>query len=172
VWLHDNNLKPPQEVIQELENLLIPVSFDNGTALRTASSPQNNALNWLAINKNLHSYSYARKVQRYALASLFYSTNGTHWNETDEWMSSSNECFWYSWFASLCPNIRGSVETLGLWFNNLVGSIPNELALLYNLSKSSLVGCCCNDCVVMRFSLYSHACFSYSFYSLLGSLQQ
>jgi hypothetical protein len=112
--------------------------LDNGTALRTASTPQNDALNWLANNNtNLNSYSNATKIQRYALATLFYSTNGTSWDKKDEWMSDFDECRWYNSGSSLCT--RGSVETLSLSSNNLVGTIPNELDLLMNLSESSVV---------------------------------
>jgi hypothetical protein len=128
----------PQEVLKELEGLLSSVSLDNGTALRTASTPQNDALNWLANNNtNLNLYSNATKIQRYALATLFFSTNGTSWYEKDEWMSNSNECLWYNNGSSLCTH--GSVERLDLWGNNLVGTIPDELALLSNLCESSVV---------------------------------
>jgi hypothetical protein len=64
--------------LQKLKSLLIPVSFDNGTALQTPLTPQNNALNWLANNTHLYSYSDAKKIQRYALATLFFSTSGTN----------------------------------------------------------------------------------------------
>jgi hypothetical protein len=127
----------PQEVIQELERLLIPVTFDNGTALRNASSPQNNALNWLAKNTNLDSYLDAQKIHRYALATLFFSTNGAGWNDNGTWMSNEDECRWYSNGAGLC--ISGSIDSLSLGGNNLVGTIPNELALLSNLCESSVV---------------------------------
>jgi hypothetical protein len=127
-----------QEVLQELESLLSLVSFDNGTALQTPSTPQNMALNWLANNTNLDTYSDAKKIQRFALATLFYSTNGTTWSVNDTWMSNhEDECGWYNNGASLCT--RGSIDRLNLEMNNLVGKIPNELALLSNLSESSVV---------------------------------
>jgi hypothetical protein len=53
----------PQEVLKELESLMIPVAFDNGKALQEQSMPQNNALNWLANNTNLDSYSNVTKIQ-------------------------------------------------------------------------------------------------------------
>jgi hypothetical protein len=127
-----------QEVLQELESLLSLVSFDDGTALQTPLMPQNMALNWLANNTNLDTYSDAKKIQRFALATLFYSTNGTTWYVNDTWMSNhEDECGWYNNGASLCT--RGSIDRLNLEMNNLVGKIPNELALLSNLSESSVV---------------------------------
>jgi hypothetical protein len=161
----------PQEVLKELESLLIPVAFDNGKALREQSTPQNNALNWLANNTNLDSYSNVTKIQRYALATLFFSTSGTSWNEKDEWISDFDECRWYNSGSSLCTH--GSVETLNLWGNNLVGTIPNELALLTNMSESCVVWfpvvmivlSCVFHCTLM------HAC-HFSFYRLFGSLRQ
>jgi Leucine-rich repeat (LRR) protein len=128
-----------QEVIQELESLLIPVTFDNGTALRTASSPQNKALIWLSNNTDINSYSNATKIQRYALATLFYCTNGNSWFSKANWSSNRDECDWGYVF---CDENR-SLETLDLSSNNLFGTIPNELALLSNLNYldlSSLTG--------------------------------
>jgi hypothetical protein len=124
-----------QEVIQELESLLIPVTFDNGTALRTASSPQNKALIWLSNNTDINSYSNATKIQRYALATLFYCTNGNSWFSKSDWRSNRDECYWD---YVVCDE-NHSLETLDLSSNNLFGTIPNELALLSNLSKSSVV---------------------------------
>jgi hypothetical protein len=126
-----------QEIRKALESLLIPVSFDSGTAIRTASSPQNKALIWLANNTNLDSYLDAKKIQRYALAALFFSTNGANWKEKDEWMSDFDECRWYNSNSSLCRN--DSIDKLSLDSNKLVGTIPDELALLSNLSKSTVV---------------------------------
>jgi flagellar basal body-associated protein FliL len=71
----------PQEILKELESILVRVAFDNGEALKEQSTPQNEALHWLANNTNLNLYSNATKIQRYALATLFYSTNGTSWDK-------------------------------------------------------------------------------------------
>jgi len=111
------------------------VSFDNGAALKEQSTPQNEALNWLANNTNLNSYSNATKIQRYALATLFYSTNGTSWYQNLGWLSHFDECDWYTYAGegSSCDENR-TVKDLNLSENNLVGTIPNELALLSNLS--------------------------------------
>jgi hypothetical protein len=123
--------------LQKLKSLLIPVSFDNGTALQTPLTPQNNALNWLANNTHLDSYLDAKKIQRYALATLFFSTNGTSWFKKDAWMSNEDECGWSKQIT--CPCENGSIEKLSLSYNNLVGKIQIELALLSKLGKSSIV---------------------------------
>jgi hypothetical protein len=159
----------PQDVLQKLKSLLIPVSFDNGTALQTPLTPQNNALNWLAGNVNLDSYSNATKIQRYALATLFYSTDGTSWYRKTNWRKNIDECDWGYVF---CDQNR-SLETLKLSYNNLFGTIPNELALLSNLCESCIVWLlvvmivlsCVFHCTLML------AC-HYSFYSCIGSLLQ
>jgi hypothetical protein len=141
---------PKQELPHELVTLLSSVSFDNGTALRTQSTPQNDAVIWLARNANLDSYSDVKKIQRYVLATLFYSTNGAQWNNNADWMTDGDECAWYITSDSFCKN--GSIAELDFFDeddyvgNNLVGTIPNELALLSSslvklkLAYNSLVG--------------------------------
>jgi hypothetical protein len=63
-----------------------------------------------------------------------------------------------------------STAWLSLSGNSLTGTIPSEVGLLTKLGKSSvvwlLVVMIVLSCV---FSLYSHACLSYSFYRLLAS---
>jgi hypothetical protein len=130
--------------------LLSSVSFDNGTALQTPSTPQNDALIWLANNTNLDSYSEEKKIQRYVLAVLYYSTNGDRWFDNSGWLSNGDECNWYTLAeSSFC--INGSVVELDFYDgdtsrgNNLVGTIPNELALLsHSLGKFvfGIIDCC------------------------------
>jgi hypothetical protein len=110
---------------------------------------------WLANNTNLDSYSDVKKIQRYVLATLFYSTNGTKWNNNSDWMTDSDECAWYNTADSFCKN--GSVAELDFYNendyvgNNLVGTIPNELALL-----SSSLGKKMLSLIAMLPQKYSH----------------
>jgi hypothetical protein len=125
-----------------LIELLSFVSLDNGTALQMQSTPQNNALKWLANNTNLGNYTDKRKIQRYALAVFYYSTNGDNWSNNTGWLNNENECDWY-----IQPNnntLCASGDVVNLDFidedtrtdNNLDGTLPNELALLSgSLSK-------------------------------------
>jgi hypothetical protein len=62
-----------------------------------------------------------------------------------------------------------STAYLGLFSNSFTGTIPSQLGLLTKLSESSIVWL---FVAMIVLSLYSHACLSYSFYSLLGSLGQ
>lgn len=81
---------PPSE---ELIALLASVSSDGGTNLKTASTPQNKAINWLANNDNLNSYNNETKIQRYALATFYYSTGGGDaWTNDDLWLDNGEEC--------------------------------------------------------------------------------
>ncbi len=114
---------------QNLAALLSDVSPDGGAALRSPSTPQNNALKWLAGNANLDSYSDERKIQRYALATLYYSTNGDSWKNKNGWLGDGDECGWWNHAENqFC--VDGAVVELDLFQNNLVGTIPAELALL------------------------------------------
>lgn len=117
-----------KEVLEDYA-LLSSVSFDNGTALLTPSTPQNNALLWLANNANRNTYSNETKIQRYALAVLYYSTNGNGWDNKGGWMSDGDECNWYNREVE-APCKDGALVELAMDSNNLVGTIPNELALL------------------------------------------
>jgi hypothetical protein len=121
--------------LQDLTELLSSVSPDGGAALQTPSTPQYNALNWLVGNSNLDRYSDERKIQRYALATLYYSTNGDYWLVNTGWMSDSNECEWHiddSDFSHSTETfcIDGAVVKIILLENNLVGNIPAEVSLL------------------------------------------
>ncbi len=118
-------IPPPQGLI----DLLSFISSDGGVALQTNSTPQNNALNWLAGNAILDSYSNETKIQRYVLATLYYSTNGDGWKKKTGWLDNGDECDWWN-TADVQFCINSSVVELALYYNNLVGTIPAELALL------------------------------------------
>lgn len=133
-----------------LIELLSSVSLDGGVALQTPSEPQNDAMKWLAGNAYLDTYSDEKKIQRYALSTLYYSTKGDTWSNNNNWLDDGDECNWYSstqWASwsgvasgSLCSS-SGSVVLIDMKGNNLQGTIPQELALLSNsLGKAFLIG--------------------------------
>jgi hypothetical protein len=126
-------LPPTSATLLDLIELLSLVSPDGGTALATPSTPQNKAVNWLANNINFNKFSDKRKIQRYTLGVLYYSTNGDSWRNNNGWLTDKNECNWWNSADGLFCDENGAIVDLDLYDgsgNNLVGTIPMELALL------------------------------------------
>jgi hypothetical protein len=110
------------------------------------NSPQAVAFEWLESNTIPSTQSDRIILQRFALATLYYSTEGDQWRRKDGWLTEENECSWYTLgLLSPCNNL-GEYTDLNLPFNNLVGSLPPELALLaptlqtISLPTNSLIG--------------------------------
>jgi hypothetical protein len=120
----------------DLRTFLSSVSSDGGEALSTPSTPQNKALEWLASNSDLGTYTSETIIQRYALATLYFSTNGDSWYYKALWLSNDNECNWWQHDlgSSTCSD-TGAVANVELHDNDLKGPIPPEIGLLTNLSK-------------------------------------
>jgi hypothetical protein len=132
----------PMSPLPGLVDLLSAESFDGGEALSTPSTPQNDALLWLANNTDLEYYSNERKVQRYSLATLYYSTTGLMWKDKDGWLSDVDECS--GWHNGAPEDDRCSNEALRefrLSLNKLNGTIPQELSLLSSLSTCTVRTC-------------------------------
>jgi hypothetical protein len=120
-----------------LIDFLSSISADDGVALRDPNSSQYAAMKWLQTSSNQGIYDEQVVIQRYALATLYYSTNGGQWGSSTGWLSSEPECEWQT--LSVSPSVcddDGQLVALNLNANNLAGSIPPELNLLSaSLSK-------------------------------------
>jgi hypothetical protein len=116
-----------------LSDLLISVSPDGGAALQDKNSPQYAALEWLRSPLNNAFLSDERLIQRYALVTLYYSTNGEQWKSSFLWLTSADECIWFttSRANTICDN-NGNIVELDLRENNLLGTLPAEILLLSN----------------------------------------
>ena len=68
-------------------------------------------------------------IQRYSLIVLYYATNGANWFDNEGWLSDSDECDWYG----VTCNDSGFVTGLQLDGNNLIGTIPSNIASLSQL---------------------------------------
>jgi hypothetical protein len=140
-----NKNSPPAVAPKSVDIPTQPPSFMNGLpsyslelASNNASSPQANALAWLRANPLYNEYEPYRLYQRYALAVLYYATNGTYWWYNGGWLSDVSECEWYKLNDDGPEDDYSCVEGsrlsfLDLWSNNLDGSIPPELELLADL---------------------------------------
>jgi hypothetical protein len=109
-------------------------------ASTNSSSPQAKALAWLSNDSQFFEYDNHRVQQRYALAVLYYSTNGEAWKNDMGWLSGEDECTWHStvqpdtiktWGPICQAGSRFSV--LDLSNNSLAGTMPSELELLSEL---------------------------------------
>jgi hypothetical protein len=117
-----------------LVRLVLELStHDQGASVSTPNTPQNDALQWLAKNPSLDTYSDAQKVQRYVMATLFFSTNGPNWIMSDGWLSNDGECTWFGFWLS-CDD-AGVLNELDLRENNMSGALPVELSWLDSLSR-------------------------------------
>lgn len=121
--------------LTHLTDLISSVSLDGGEKLRIPSTPQYKALHWLAENAKLDEYSNKQKIQRYALATFFYSTSGMDWHNRYGWLDDGDECGWFNDHGELFCRNRVVVnldlfETRTQTGNNLVGTIPDEITLL------------------------------------------
>jgi hypothetical protein len=142
----------PPVALPHLLPFLKSISPDGGVALSDMNTPQFRAATWLAGNTDLANMSNRTKIQRYALATLYYSTGGDQWFTNYKWLTDSNECEWYNtkwsegWESNssgirmFCSNEDdGDLEMIFLQGNNLHGQVPLELSLLSNsLGKPSL----------------------------------
>jgi Leucine-rich repeat (LRR) protein len=129
----------PTVLDNDLFDLLVSVSPDNGAALQDESSPQYQAFAWLSQNAALSVYSQRRKLQRYALATLYFSTDGVNWAQNASWLSNANECSWYTRSSQPCGALS-DYQNLELYYNDLQGQIPPEIGLLTSLRRIQISG--------------------------------
>jgi outer membrane biosynthesis protein TonB len=123
----------PPPIPPDLMSLISENSFDGGADASNTSTPQNEALNWLAGNTNLDTYSDKTKIQRYALATLYHSTGGGEtWDQTKSWLTDADECSDWNRLWTFCSEKNVTVLRLP---NGLQGTIPDEIALLSDLGK-------------------------------------
>lgn len=108
------------------------------TTLKNKESAQHKAACWILTKDRKRAKGKTRLPQRYALAVLYYMTQGdTMWNEKTGWLSpQKSEC---SWMGIHC-NVWGTITGIDLGFNNLTGLFPRELKLLTKLKDVDLHG--------------------------------
>jgi hypothetical protein len=131
-------------ITERFMNGLPPYSKE--LASNNASSPQAKALDWLQKDPLYHQYPNVYRLnQRYALAVLYYSTNGDSWDNSTGWLSDDSECTWYQYNGYGPEDDNSCTEAsrlafLDLYLNVLGGTIPTELELLTDLEYMFLLG--------------------------------
>ena len=128
--------------------------------LADSSSPQHKALKWISKEDTLRvpipsnpedlGTSKARKfVQRYALATFYYATEGDNWFYPFSFLSGKDECEWYEihsegeevyFWGAHCEGgtDEGAVSQIWLPNNDMAGTIPQELEQFDNLRVFAL----------------------------------
>jgi hypothetical protein len=126
-----------EDYVLGLIALLWPPAF---LAISEQNSPQYKAFEWVVSDPMVVNFSYTdtRIIQRWILAVWYYSTLGDNWIRSDNWLTYTNECDWFSTRKGgdhICDG-DGNLQIIELERNRLNGSIPRELGLLSNsLSK-------------------------------------
>lgn len=156
VKLHELSL-----LYQELYPHITSITEEKDFWNISPTSPQYKALSWLSGDP-FRQHNITTLVQRYALATLYFSTHakylpevqskrnaqkrgfgGKEWGvqegEVEGWKKQLNflshdlhECQWNDDGGIRQCDSRGEITDISLW-NNLVGSIPAEIGLLTNL---------------------------------------
>ncbi|CAB9524083.1 Leucine Rich Repeat [Seminavis robusta] len=113
-------------------------------------SPQARAYAWLMDDPNFETYPDWRILQRFALATFYYSTGGTNWAINDNWLNHTlDECkhwFFLTETAGVDPTTRddkinvtspcddaGRYQYLLMGGKDLTGSVPREIGMLSEL---------------------------------------
>jgi hypothetical protein len=134
---------PPTQMptfsLDGLTLLLISVSPDEGNALWQENTAQNKAFQWIA-GSGYQNLTQMEIIQRYTLATLFFSTSGERWFRNTYWLNDNiNECNWYFTSENVC-NSQGELVALDLTYNSLQGPLPREIGLLTRLCSIDLTG--------------------------------
>lgn len=115
-----------------LIELLVSESLDGGTSLLNQTTSEYQALVWLLQNQFLDTYSDRQKIQRFVLATVYYSMNGDSWLNNSLWLTDTDECQWYSRSRNAVCNQNGDILNLELGYLDVSGTIPEALGMLSN----------------------------------------
>lgn len=119
-------------IVDNLRDVLVSSLPESLQKWEDPLSPQARAVRWLISNApNATVLNFSPVVEKYVLAVFYYSTNGDEWDDNSGWLSSSDQCEWFSTSTggSICDSL-GRIDELNLRSNNLKGPIPSELVLL------------------------------------------
>ncbi|CAB9496611.1 LRR receptor-like serine threonine-protein kinase [Seminavis robusta] len=142
--------------------LLLLSSLDTPTQLLIEQEPasiQAQAYNWVIQDPDFDEMPPWRHLQRFALATIYYSTQGPQWNQPHDWLSyNSSECHWRppspfsqqngtrnptAYVEEEDPdhcNLDGVFDMLHLdGIDNFGGSFPSEIKVLTGLKEIHII---------------------------------
>ena len=137
--------------------------FSGLAVLQQPDTPQWQAYQWITADPMLAIWSDSQLLQRYALATLYFATDGGRW-DTVEFLLSTSYCDWdgvacheqseddtvvsaltltalgLSGPLPLEVGLLTSLTVLDLGNNSITGSLPSTIGLLTNLQQLNLPG--------------------------------
>lgn len=118
--------------------LYIPMGLD-WTSFGKTGTPQNSAITYVTGSADYRKNDRTSNIQKYALACLyfaafdrphdFYDTN-IQWKVSTYWVATNDVCQWY---GVVCDATTKSITAILLPDNQLLGTLPVELAFLNQL---------------------------------------
>ncbi|KAL3920800.1 MAG: hypothetical protein SGILL_003075 [Bacillariaceae sp.] len=144
-------ISPEAERLKKFKDLLIESSHVDREVLNNENSPQYQALKWIALvdSAKMEPSPKSFMPQRYALATLFFSTASAKgfqagdavpeslWNDQTNWMTGRGYCWWYGVECIAGKNVdtNSQVIALNLTSNGLRGHLVPEIQLLSHLDR-------------------------------------
>jgi hypothetical protein len=130
-----------------IEDLLFQTLSTDG-AINIVGSPQNSALSAIkdsspGLDPN-NPNDQVEILQRFALNTLYYSTDGANWGSSDSWTSVNHPCgskgatiedIAGPWFGVLCDANLQYVQKITLDNNGLRGGLPSDIRGLSKLNR-------------------------------------
>ena len=137
-------LSPLQENVMELLVGNLPTEMQQ--TLDDKSSPQYQAFLWLSTVENVLDTERYQILQKYALATFYYATNGNDWVRNDGWLDVTGDpCVQEAetgdevMFGVSCLNEQ-TIRQMSLPSNSLKGTLPLEFSLLEEVLVLDLSG--------------------------------
>jgi len=130
--------KKEDSVMVDLRSMISSTLSKEGidtSGLSNGNTAQGKAMNWIYSQNDLATMDRSQILQRYALATFYYSTyqvqtlytpSPPKWTSSILWLSAVNEC---EWEGVQCTD-RLKVNGISLENNSLTGKVPGDLVLL------------------------------------------
>ena len=127
----------PTSFSDRLFNLLATFTPEN--ILQDSSAPQFQAFQWVVGNKEPKESSVGSTdevtLERYALATLFFATDGIQWSSNNTFLVEESHC---DWDGVECAADEEVITALSLPSENLSGTLPPEIGILTSLTSLNL----------------------------------